>query len=475
MADGLDDDSKSCSICWDEFAAPKNLKCGHTFCLPCLKGYQKKSKNRDEIKCPLCRQTQKVPNGCLDRLPDNYFVKLKPSEPQEKLHCSLCYEETGLKTCSHCDLKLCLSCKSSHKLALKLSNDKCESSSDSGSDEDKDLRDEASLPFHLVLSGQIIKTKFNAVLSFSFPIKSMSSNPENGQNIYVSTLHETENGLCEIITCLGPECVLVDKKGTELDRRFFDKGISDILDIGEGQKIISNFHLSMLLKVEEGKDVQLFTKTEKLNPSAVCQVNNGQIVCVGWRKAQSDNFQRTNIESVGALQYYDRHGSFLKKITGNLNENFFKRPMSMSHCELNDTICVSDSEKNCVYIFHHEGELMNRYTGGGIVRGLFSFQPSMFAPGPVCHDFEGNIILGNRVDDTIHILDPRGQFLGYLASTCDIGFGSPFSMMYDSDHRLWVGDSNDGQIRVFEITSYNNNLNTNLSLPSFPGLSLPFL
>lgn len=362
-------------------------------------------------------------------------------------------------------------------MALKLSNDKCESSSDSESDEDedKDLSDDALLPFHLALSGQFIKTKFNAVLSFSFPIKSMSSNPENGQDIFVSTIHETKNGLCEIIACLGPECVLVDSTGNELDRRFYDQGISGILDIGNGQKIISNFHLSMLLKVEEGKGVQLFTKTEKLNPTAVCQVNNGQIVCVGYCKAQRDNFQRTNIENIGALHYYDRHGAFLKKIIGSLNENFFNRPMGMSHCKLNDKICVSDTEKNCVYIFHHEGELMNRYNGGSIVSGLFSFQSSVFAPGPVCHDCEGNIFLGNRVDNTIHILDPRGQFLGYLASTCDIGFGSPFSMMYDSDHRLWVGDSKDGRIRVFEITSYNNNLNLNLSIPSFPGLSLPFL
>lgn len=97
MADSLDDDSKSCSICWDEFAAPKNLKCGHTFCLPCLKGYQKKSENREEIKCPLCRQTQKVPNGCLDKLPDNYFVKLKLSEPQEKKLLQFMFREECFK------------------------------------------------------------------------------------------------------------------------------------------------------------------------------------------------------------------------------------------------------------------------------------------------------------------------------------------------------------------------------------------
>lgn len=47
--------------------------------------------------------------------------------------------------------------------------------------------------------------------------------------------------------------------------------------------------------------------------------------------------------------------------------------MSMLYCELNDIICVLDFEKNCVYIFYYEGELMNWYIGGGIVRGFFLF------------------------------------------------------------------------------------------------------
>lgn len=98
----------------------------------------------------------------------------------------------------------------------------------------------------------------------------MLFNFENGQDIYVSIIYEIENGFCEIIICLGFECVFVDKKGIELDRCFFDKGIFDIFDIGEGQKIIFNFYLSMFFKVEEGKDVQLFIKIEKLNLLVVC-------------------------------------------------------------------------------------------------------------------------------------------------------------------------------------------------------------
>lgn len=461
MACSLKDDSKVCAICWDEFATPKNLKCGHTFCLSCLKSYQKKSENRDEIKCPLCRQKQKVFFGCLDKLPDNYFVKLKPPEPDEKLCCSLCPERTPLKPCSHCDLKLCPSCKFSHKLALTLSNDEYEVSSDSGSDEDedKDLSDDGLLPFHVAISGQFIKTKFNATLQSSFSIKPMSSYPGDEQNIFVSNMHENETGLCEIITCYGPECVRVDIEGTELDRRFYDQGISCIIGIGMEQKIIAHFHERMLLKEEDG-DVQLFTKTENLNPTAVCQINNGQIVCVGWCRDQpgkSKSKETNNNDEMGALHFYDRRGHFLKKITRFSSESYMRKPRAMSYCKSNDTICVSDTANKCVYIVDPEGELLTRYTGVSLgISGTFLDRFSVFVPGPVSHNEGGDIFVGNRADHVIHILSPIGQFLGYLASRCDVGFGSPFALMFDSEHRLWVGDSKDGKIRVFEITSYKN-------------------
>lgn len=178
---------------------------------------------------------------------------------------------------------------------------------------------------------------------------------------------------------------------------------------------------------------------------------------------------------MGALHFYDRRGNFLKKISRNYDESYLRKLTGMSHCNLNDTICVSDNAKKCLYIFDSEGELLNKYTGGTFERSAFFNQFFVFVPGSVCHSGGGDIFVVNRSDHIIHILNRIGGFLGYLASTCDISFGSPFALMFDSEHRLWVGDSKDGKIRVFEITSYKNFINESPSSPSFPGPSHFFL
>lgn len=477
MAEGPNDDTNTCSICWEGYTTPKMLKCRHTFCLPCLEGFQKKSEDKEIINCPLCRQKHRITDGNLDKLLDNYFVTSKPREPLEKFCCSLCFEEAILKACSHCELKLCLPCKLSHRLALKLSDEKYELSSDSESDvieepDDVDLSDDAMLPGHLAFTSHMIKTKPNATLMSSFKVSSVMSAPECGQDILVSTIHSVGNGLCEVITDLGPECVLVDSKGVEMQREFFDNGITDVVDIGVETKIFSNFHLSMLLKVEKGKGVRLFSRTGKIQPTAVCQLGNGEIACVGPHVNLRDESRNSDSDNaMGELQFYDKHGQLSKKITGNIyNKTFFKYPIGMSFCKMNCSLCISDT--NCVYIFRQDGELLYRYTGSNSVSndrdmGISIQMP--FHPRPICHDEAGNIFVGNVVDQTIHILNSDGVFQGYLATRCKTGFGNPSTLRFDSENRLWIGDSKDGTIRVFEITSYNNLFHEGRSPISLPG------
>lgn len=466
----LDEDDRTCSICFEEFLVPKILNCRHTFCQPCLKSYLKKSDETEKITCPLCRQKQSLVGKNLDQLLDNYFVTQKPPEPNEKLCCFICFEETELKSCSHCDLKLCPNCKASHRLALKLSDDKYQVSSDSESDvttadfDDADVTDDAIIPFHLNLSGQFIKTKFNVILLSSFQVLSLVSPPQDDQNNFVSTIHAADNGLCDIITHLGPESILVDSSGEELQREFFDKGISDITDIGIGKKVISNFNLSLLLEVEKGKGVQLFSQTGKVQPTALCQLDDGQIVCVGPHRKSDHMTESKEKCNTGAMQFYDKYGQLSKEITGSATDGYFSYPLGMSLNKRNHTICVTDRDRRCVYIFREDGTLTHRYTGGSeSSRGLLLFDPCVFAPHPICHDNACNIIVGNQADGSVHVLDPVGQFLGYIVTRDKLGLGMVSALCFDSEGRLWIGDQKDGMIRVLEITSYNNNVQPNES------------
>ena len=55
-------DNLTCAICYDHLDDPKQLLCGHTFCLKCLARVFKQ-KSEDKLTCPLCRHVTSVQEG----------------------------------------------------------------------------------------------------------------------------------------------------------------------------------------------------------------------------------------------------------------------------------------------------------------------------------------------------------------------------------------------------------------------------
>ncbi|XP_033114749.1 E3 ubiquitin-protein ligase TRIM50-like [Anneissia japonica] len=62
-----------CSICFCEMEQPKQLVCGHAFCLKCVKGYFATQNDRQRVECALCRKKTDVPSHGLEKLP-SFFV-----------------------------------------------------------------------------------------------------------------------------------------------------------------------------------------------------------------------------------------------------------------------------------------------------------------------------------------------------------------------------------------------------------------
>ena len=61
-----------CPICQEPFRTPKMLACGHTLCLdPCL---QLLAKDKDYVSCPECRETHVIPEGGVERFPNNIVI-----------------------------------------------------------------------------------------------------------------------------------------------------------------------------------------------------------------------------------------------------------------------------------------------------------------------------------------------------------------------------------------------------------------
>jgi hypothetical protein len=69
-----------CSVCHDVFQDPRNLPCGHTFCLQCLQNIVHAAVTHngnatvDRIPCPQCRTQFSVGSQNLQDLPKNYIV-----------------------------------------------------------------------------------------------------------------------------------------------------------------------------------------------------------------------------------------------------------------------------------------------------------------------------------------------------------------------------------------------------------------
>ena len=105
-----------CSLCLDMFDDPRNLPCGHTFCLKCLE--KSVSSNKSDPNCSLCRKVWKVPEEGLAGLSKNYVAdSFKDSVPSTR-ECIL--SSDGRKHgaveyfCVNCWDALCSICRETH-------------------------------------------------------------------------------------------------------------------------------------------------------------------------------------------------------------------------------------------------------------------------------------------------------------------------------------------------------------------------
>ena len=123
MADRIQDNLE-CPLCFEQFKQPKNLSCGHTFCLNCLERHVQAKGHVTSLKCPECRQDTNF-QGNLNKLPNSIVVirlidNLKTNEksldtPQNV--CKLCEGANPLVSfCKTCPISMCSGCTHGHKM-----------------------------------------------------------------------------------------------------------------------------------------------------------------------------------------------------------------------------------------------------------------------------------------------------------------------------------------------------------------------
>ena len=463
-----------CAICWDEFSKPKILPCRHTFCKPCLKGYLKKTENCTEIKCPMCRQTHQLDADGLDGLLDNYFVNLRPPDQPELLCCNVCFEEGILKTCSHCSEKHCPSCRQSHKLALKISGESYEHSSDSESEDleldDRDITDEPSMPFHMLFSGQTVKTQFNAKLVSAFKTKSMHNVAEQDGNPPIYKIFPRRNNRFLVILNIGPEMIEYEPDGTEIRR--FNGRISDIIETTNHRTFFVHPADQFVLEIINTGAVQMYVACEGVRPICLAPFKDGRLAVAGLlipRKEKDEDKEEEEEIRKGILIIYDKNGKVIREISDGTDGPILRFPTCISINHLDNSICVADQDSRCVTILNENGDLLRRYDAGQSIRQFhFLWNHTQFIPLSLCHDPDGNIIAANNTDGVLHVLHPDGRFLGYVLTKDSEGFGHPAGIMMDDQNRIWLGDRVDGKIRIYEISSFKNHFDQRAYVPYYP-------
>ncbi|XP_062598547.1 uncharacterized protein LOC134259972 [Saccostrea cucullata] len=456
-----DEESSTCSICFDAFLHPKLLLCRHTFCKPCLVRYTKKE-NAGILSCPLCRQKQKLDCRGLNGLLDNYFVPLRAQAPSPNLQvgCEICSGGTELTKCLHCFQKLCHSCTLDHNTTLKISGDTAGSESDSES---------ASSDDGLIFTAQHVlqlphrssRTKLIADFVFSFTVPFNAEQPS-------TCIFPSATDTCLLTTGLGPEIVEYTLKGRCIGRKEFSKGISGITKTLDNKILFSNVFEAAIFEVVDESRISLFANCDSYKPISLSAFKDGRVASIAKASSYSGPRNRRLVDQ-GVLQIFNKNGKLLNEIFKERNDFLFNHPVCVSVNSQNDTVCVADRGLHQVLIMTDDGYVIRKYRGR--TRGnaisfsgslVLSLNTSPFNPVALCHDQDGNLVIANRLDPTLHLLLSNGDFFCYIYAGSN-SFGHPDSLCIDSQSRLWIADHLKEKVKIFQLISYRNNLHRDVN------------
>ncbi|XP_061175598.1 uncharacterized protein LOC133184525 [Saccostrea echinata] len=142
----------------------------------------------------------------------------------------------------------------------------------------------------------------------------------------------------------------------------------------------------------------------------------------------------------GKVVKYDERGHLKLEIT----HKYLIEPFCVC-LNINNDICISDAISQKVIVVDRYNKERFVYEGG--YSWLSTFWK--FFPCDLATDSLGNILIADRENATIHIIDKDGYFLRYLLTKRD-ELVWPHGVCIDNKDRLWVADQVSSKIRVFE-------------------------
>ncbi|OWF49863.1 uncharacterized protein LOC110451135 [Mizuhopecten yessoensis] len=458
-----DGEEEGCDICFESYKLPKLLPCRHTFCEHCLRDYGKNTCPRDLnefLVCPLCRtHCVLLPSG-VEGFFNNYFVR------DSQVYDRSCVAYKEYPKCNFCKETLSADGVWDHRCTLSSKLLSSELSSDENEDSEYTYNDtplEFSLRFPLLR----MKTKYKMDLLSSFSLVR-----EDSDDALITCIRVTPENTCYSIVNCSSTYEKHDSTGKAIGGTTITPN-TGIMDMVYRKDKTVLFQTKNEIFVVNENSVKLFSLIRNFEGVSMALFSDERVVTVGTVVSFEKSFRNLGEDSdsmdqedkkeepsvKGKIVVLSRDG---KKILADLSRERCC-PSVVAVNQINDTICMSDSERNIVSVFVQSGEIIGEFniesTGLGLFNLLHMFGDTgsrSINPAGICFDPDGNILVVDQISASVLMLDASAGFIGILVTGAEEGFGRPFLIGCGLNGIIWLGDR--GTMKVFRLAGYVNSM-----------------
>ncbi|XP_062619169.1 uncharacterized protein LOC134280730 [Saccostrea cucullata] len=197
----------------------------------------------------------------------------------------------------------------------------------------------------------------------------------------------------------------------------------------KGGELVFTVMAGKVLNAIMDKQIKTIITFREWTPRGLCVTANDDVLVSMFRTKEPDKIVRYSGVTV------------IQEISRDSQGNFLFRDASFVCENTNTDVCVSDAEARCVVVVKNTGVPRYKYSGGSQLE---------FDPGCVACDSQSHILIADKYQHCVHIIDKDGKFLSLI----DKHFVKvPVGIHVGEDDTLYVAERKSGKIKVIKYMS----------------------